>query len=111
MKKGKYDIRISYPTRLVEVDAYEFSIFGYGTFIVHKDPFYHGNWSVSEPRSGLSVIQRASSKAKAIEVATSRLYEMATQEEVEDLVSDALKLLPDELIPRYYKETYGEKKV
>lgn len=63
-KKAKYQIRDF--DELVEVDAVEFEVFGYGTLIVHRDHRYPNKWTVSEPRSGFFIAHLHKTKKEAM---------------------------------------------
>lgn len=71
MKKGKYQISVS--GKLVEVDALEFAVFGYGTLIVHRDALYPNLWTVSEPRTGYSWLAKQKTRKAAMEESVARL--------------------------------------
>jgi hypothetical protein len=78
MKKGKYEIRVK--GKLVEIDAAAFALFGYCTLLVHRDYIFPTTWTVSEPRTGMSILTGAKTRKEAINEATQEIVQNYTPE-------------------------------
>jgi hypothetical protein len=89
MKKGKYQIRNQ--GRLVEVDAHEWAIFGYGELIVHRDYNYPNQWTVSEPRTGYSIASLEKTKKAAMEKAAKDILHYYTPDSWAQAIKDVNK--------------------
>lgn len=104
MKKGRYQIRIE-GGALLEVDATEFWVFGYGPLIVHRDRYYPNMWTCSEPRGGAMIFPKAKTRKEAMEKGTEWVL-TNTPERYQELVTSTVKINP--LKTRFEEEEYSD---
>lgn len=108
MKKGLYQINIK--GGYVDVTAFEFWVYGCGLVLVHRDFHRPNTWTVSEPRTGLSIVSSMPTRKQAMEAAVERLYNRCPTSE------DFYKVVFANLVKvgtggtKYNKETYGNER-